>query len=315
MEPLTSHRRSLAAVLLIMLVFGLGLAACGGSAGGTPAVGEPAGGLGTPDGRNSGGGGGADKGSVPFANLADLADRKIVKTGEITLEVPGVGAAIGDVRAMALSLGGYVSGSRAGGEHETATLTVRVPAARFDAALERLHAMDGEVRVEATNEEDVTSAIVDLDARIRNLQASEKQYRVLLGRAEKIDDILAVQSRLDDVRGQIEQLTAQLKQLNGQASAFDGDCDAGADRYAGRGCGRRVGSGGDTRYRRGRARVGRSGIRRFRDLAPGRGTADPPGRGAGPVDRDAPDTVDSTAIPAHARRRGIVAARPSCRMR
>jgi hypothetical protein len=218
MEPLTSHRRSLAAVLLIMLVFGLGLAACGGSAGGTPAVGEPAGGLGTPDGRNSGGGGGADKGSVPFANLADLADRKIVKTGEITLEVPGVGAAIGDVRAMALSLGGYVSGSRAGGEHETATLTVRVPAARFDAALERLHAMDGEVRVEATNEEDVTSAIVDLDARIRNLQASEKQYRVLLGRAEKIDDILAVQSRLDDVRGQIEQLTAQLKQLNGQAA-------------------------------------------------------------------------------------------------
>ena len=36
--------------------------------------------------------------------------------------------------------------------------------------------------------------------------------------AERVDDILAVQSRLDEVRGQIEQLTAQLEALGGQAA-------------------------------------------------------------------------------------------------
>jgi hypothetical protein len=70
---------------------------------------------------------------------------------------------------------------------------------------------------EATKEQDVTSAVVDLEARLANLKGSEAQYRVLLGQAVKIDDILAVQTRLDDVRGQIEQLQAQHKELTGLA--------------------------------------------------------------------------------------------------
>jgi hypothetical protein len=207
-------------LLTVLLTIALLAAACatasapaaGASAGGEDA-GQPVPAEGPGKGQLDGGTG--QGGSVPFAGLAE---RKIVKTGELTLEVPAVGTAVGELRAMALSLGGYVSDSRTGGEHESATVTVRIPADRFDAALERLHGMDGQVKVEATKDEDVTSSVVDLEARIRNLQASEEQYRVLVGRAEKIADVLAVQSRLDEVRGQIEQLTAQLKQLNGLAA-------------------------------------------------------------------------------------------------
>lgn len=205
-------------VVLIALVtacaMGAGQAApsAGGDRVGDPAPAEP--GKGGPlDSGNGGETGGV--GSIPFA---DLAERKVIKTGEVTLEVPAVGTAVGQLRALALSLDGYVSDSRTGTEHDAATITLRVPADRFDEALQRLHAMDGDVKAEATKDEDVTSSIVDLEARIRNLQASEQQYRVLLGRAQKIDDILAVQSRLDDVRGQIEQLSAQLKQLNNLAA-------------------------------------------------------------------------------------------------
>lgn len=160
------------------------------------------------------GSGAEDEGSPLFA---DLADRKIVKTGEITLEVANVSSAVGVVRAMALELDGYVGGSRAGEADQAATLTLRIPADRFDAALDRLRSMDGTVIAEATKEEDVTSSIVDLEARIANLEASETQYRALVERAEEIDDILSVQSRLDQVRGEIEQLSAQLEQLGGLA--------------------------------------------------------------------------------------------------
>ncbi|HYN64402.1 MAG TPA: DUF4349 domain-containing protein, partial [Candidatus Limnocylindrales bacterium] len=152
------------------------------------------------------------------APFADLADRKIIKIGEVSLEVESVGAAVGEVRAVAVAVGGYVGGSSAGAEDEPATLTLRIPADRFEDALDRLRAMDGDVRAEATSEQDVTSSIVDLEARTRNLEASEAQYRLLVERAQKVDDILAVQSRLDDVRGQIEQLKAQLEQLNGLAA-------------------------------------------------------------------------------------------------
>jgi len=144
-------------------------------------------------------------------------EQRIIKTGEVSVEVADVFAAVGRVRALALELGGYVGGSQAGSDEQGATLTLRVPAARFDEALERLRALDGEVVAEATRESDVTRQIVDLGARIANLEASEASYRVLLDRAERIDDVLAVQARLDGVRGEIEQLEAQLQEIEGDA--------------------------------------------------------------------------------------------------
>ena len=225
-------RRSFPPTLLIpallipaLLILAFAAAACSGA--GTALyqnVGEEHKGGGTaPDAQPAGG---RDVGIAPApgpvigqdgTSVANLADQKIIKTGEISLEVPDVTAALVRVRAMAVALGGYVGGSQAGTKDQSATLTLRIPADRFDEAIARLHKLDGDVVVEATNEQDVTSAVVDLEARITNLQASETQYRTLLGKAFKIEDILAVQTRLDDVRGQIEQLQAQHKELSGLA--------------------------------------------------------------------------------------------------
>jgi Domain of unknown function (DUF4349) len=173
------------------------------------------------------------------SDIAALAMRQIVKNGEITIEVSSVATATGQVRALAVELGGYVGSSQIGAIGPTpspiypvqdappvsvpdkaesvpgsATLTLRIPADRFDEAITRLHQLAGTVVAEATSEDDVTSQVVDIQARLANLQASEVQYRALLEKATKIEDILAVQARLDDVRGQIEQWQAQSKQLS-----------------------------------------------------------------------------------------------------
>ena len=202
-------------VILALLIVAFLVAACGSAASIFQNVGDNLqggdGGAVPPIGYAPGGDDGA--GEQPAA----LADQRIIKTGEISLEVPDVITALARVRAMALELGGYVGGSQAGTRDEPATLTLRVPADTFEEALSRLHELDGDVLVEATSEQDVTSTVVDLEARIANLEASEVQYRTLLGQAVKIEDILAVQVRLDDVRGQIEQLQAQHKELTGLA--------------------------------------------------------------------------------------------------
>lgn len=164
---------------------------------------------------DSGGMAGGDGAAPP---LAAPIEQRIVKTGEITLEVEHVGEALGRVRALAVELGGYVGGSQAGTLDDRATLTIRIPAASFDEAIARLNEMDAEVVAEATREQDVTGQVVDLEARIDNLRASETSYRELVARAERVEDILAVQSRLDEVRGQIEQLTAQLEAIESQAA-------------------------------------------------------------------------------------------------
>lgn len=193
--------------LLAVLLSAFLLAACGAASGPGAAAGDG----------QVGGAPGPVTGDDGREQPGSLADQRIIKTGEISIEVPDVTKALARVRAMALDLDGYVGGSHAGTRDEPATLTLRIPADRFEDALTRLHELDGDVVIEATNEQDVTSTVVDLEARIANLQASETQYRTLIGQAVKVEDILAVQTRLDDVRGQIEQLQAQHKELSGLA--------------------------------------------------------------------------------------------------
>jgi len=228
MQPSISRRRrpvGTAALTtgLFALVLTLALAACGaGMAGSSPAfqnVGDDlAGGEeAEPGAAAPSGAGNAYDPAASSPPFAALADRQIIKTGEVTVEVDNVAAALGRVRAMTGQLGGYVGGSQAGTLEDSATLTLRIPADRFEDALAQLHELEGKVLSEATREEDVTSAIVDLEARIANLEASERQYRALVERAQAIDDILAVQTRLDAVRGEIEQLSAQHEQLSGLA--------------------------------------------------------------------------------------------------
>ena len=146
------------------------------------------------------------------------ADRSIIKTGEITVEVDDVAETTGAVRALALELDGYISSSFQGQFDESAALTMRIPADRFDEAIAAIHDLDGEVKAEATREEDVTAAVVDLEARLTNLRAAEVEYRELLDRAERIEDILAIQNQLFQVRGEIEAMQAQLEYFNDQAA-------------------------------------------------------------------------------------------------
>ena len=222
--PRPSGRLAAVPILAMLLL----LAACASAqsgpdgdraGGGVPAasIGDGGGG-GEPAEADDSAGGSEPEPGVPDAdgNAAPI-EQRIVKMGEVTVEVTDVAEAVGRVRAFTLELGGYVGGSQAGSSDDAATLTLRVPAARFDEALERLRALDGEVIAEATRESDVTRQIVDLEARIANLEASEATYRVLLERAERIDDVLAVQSRLDGVRGEVEQLEAQLQDIEGDA--------------------------------------------------------------------------------------------------
>ena len=225
MNRSTSRLPRLAAAFAVLLLI---LAACGADAGTDLNVGTDLqeGGnadraavdgeaVGQPD---EGGSGVTDPDDFAAPPLAAPIEQRIVKTGEVTLEVEQVGEALGRVRALAVELGGYVGGSQAGTLDDRASLTIRIPAAAFDEAIARLHEMDAEVVAEATREQDVTGQVVDLEARIDNLRASETSYRELVARAERVEDILAVQSRLDEVRGQIEQLTAQLDAIEGQAA-------------------------------------------------------------------------------------------------
>ena len=144
----------------------------------------------------------------------------IIKQGEMSLQVKGLDAAVNAATEKITSLGGYASGSDRSGDDEfaTASITFRIPAARWDEALAALRGLATKVLSERSSTEDVTTQVVDLGARIKNLQATEQALQAIMARATAIKDVLAVQSELTTVRGEIEQMTAEKSHLEQQAA-------------------------------------------------------------------------------------------------
>lgn len=139
--------------------------------------------------------------------------RRLAKTGRIELIVPAVETAVGRVRTIVRDNDGQLTSlddtsPRSAGAVHDAKLTIEVPAERLDGALDTLATL-GTVQNRAIDAEDVDATIVDEEARLRNLRREETDLRTLMDKGGKVDDILAVQNQLSDVRGQIEQLDAQ----------------------------------------------------------------------------------------------------------
>ena len=160
-------------------------------------------------------------GRDPVGQLVD--DAKIVRTGTIELQVGDVTAALTSARDGIRAMGGYIGSSQTQtiDDSPIATITYRVPVDRWEDALDLLRKLTGgggKVLSENTNAVEVTGAVVDLEARIKNLRSSEAALQEISSRATRISDVLEVQAQLTTVRGQIEQLTAQLTQLNDQAA-------------------------------------------------------------------------------------------------
>lgn len=143
----------------------------------------------------------------------------IIRTGSLQLEVADVRAAVTAGRSTILAMGGYIGASQqySDGDDIVATISYRIPAERWEDALDALRTLGTPVG-EQTDSADVTGQIVDLEARIRNLRASETALVKHLSDAARITDVLEIEARLSDVRGQIEQLSAQKANLDDQVA-------------------------------------------------------------------------------------------------
>jgi hypothetical protein len=93
-----------------------------------------------------------------------------------------------------------------------ASIVVRVPEQLFDTAVKRFSRL-GEVQSASTSSEDVTSQYVDLRARLRHFRAVERRLVGFLDETTTVNQMLAVQDRIDEVQLTIEELSAQLKSL------------------------------------------------------------------------------------------------------
>ena len=98
------------------------------------------------------------------------------------------------------------------------SISIRVPDEKFEEAMTELRNLSIRVDSESTNSRDVTEEYIDLEARLKNAEATEGQYLSLLDAARDVEDILRIYDSLSRVRREIEQIKGQMQYLERTSS-------------------------------------------------------------------------------------------------
>ncbi len=223
----------LPALLIPLVVLMLVLGACAGSSGGAAyddggyeeqaaATAAPAPAAQAPE--SEGGNGGTGTGSLPEQEGGNPAaprdDLMVVYTGSLELVVDDLQTALAKAKTAVLATGGYIGASEESNtdDRSVAVITYRIPADRWEDALASLRGVATKVVGEQTQATEVGGQMVDLEARIRNLRASEGVLVEIAKGTGKVTDLLEVEARIADVRGQIESLEGQRARLADQVA-------------------------------------------------------------------------------------------------
>ncbi len=150
--------------------------------------------------------------------------RKLIRNVNLDVETETFDELLASVQNKIDRLGGYIEesftyngSSYYGQDSRNASLTIRIPADRLNEFLSDVAEISNVIR---RNESvtDVTLQYVDMESHKKVLLTEQERLIELLGRAETIEDIISLESRLSEVRYQIESMEAQLRTLDNQVS-------------------------------------------------------------------------------------------------
>ncbi len=140
-------------------------------------------------------------------------ERKLIRTGNVSLEVKTISDAEDKIAGWAKSLGGYVTNANTW--EYGANFTVRVPSASFDDAMAAVGNF-GRVTNRSVNSEDVSDNYYDMKSRLETKYILRDKLSSYLNQAKDIKDLLEIERQLNQVIQDIESTESRFKRLSGQ---------------------------------------------------------------------------------------------------
>jgi hypothetical protein len=174
--------------------------------------------------------GASNSGAADFSSI----ERLIIRNASLDLVVPDTETALDEINDLTDDLGGYVVESNVYQYQEgmQASVTLRIPAESLDTALERIRALATEVRQESVSGQDVTEEYVDLQSRLRYLEATEARLLEFLEEAEDTEAALAVYEQLQTIQADIEHVKGRIQYLEQSAAMATINLDLTPDELA-----------------------------------------------------------------------------------
>lgn len=151
---------------------------------------------------------------APATAAAEASPRLLAWTAYLNLDVWNISNAVAQATALTTQAGGYVERNADHGAG-SASLRLRVPAAAFTNAVGALETL-GQVTSRNVQGEDVTEQYIDNEARLKNKRVLRDRLQQLLDKATEVKDILAIETELNRIQGDIESMEARARALQGQ---------------------------------------------------------------------------------------------------
>ena len=156
------------------------------------------------------------------ANLTGAAQgRKIIKNGNLSIQTREFDEFMANLNQSILSVGGYVESSSINGNSynknrmRSADITARIPAENLDAFCDQVSDL-GNVTYKNLYTRDVTLTYVDLESHVKALRTEQQTLLELLQKAQTVEDIITIQSRLSQVLYEIESYESTLRTYDDQ---------------------------------------------------------------------------------------------------
>ena len=175
---------------------------------------------------STGTGGSTDAGDVMNTNPTE----KMIYSADVYAQTLDYAAAVKALKEAVSAAGGYIESYNEsnggsyysnsyyeGGGRRSANYTIRIPAAQFESFLSGI-AAEFNVIDQNLYSENVTLQYVDMESRIKSLTAQQERLLELLGEAENLDQILAIEKELTATRSEIERITSSLRVLESRVS-------------------------------------------------------------------------------------------------
>ena len=153
--------------------------------------------------------------SAGFARGGQSIDRKVIRSGDLSLTVNDPADALVEAQEIVTAAGGFLEWSNVA--EASVSLRSRVPADKLDSTLDAIAAL-GSVDSRSVSASDVTAQHADLTTRLANNRALRDRLKLLLDRAKDVEDVLAIEKELTRIQTEIETMQATLERLDSQVA-------------------------------------------------------------------------------------------------
>lgn len=151
-----------------------------------------------------------------------VTNRKLIRTVNLNVETTEFDKLLETLTQTVTGMGGYIEQSDISGNsisdsmsHRFAYLTARVPSDKLDGFIAQVDE-NGNITNKSENTQDVTLQYSDIESRKKTLALEQDRLWDLLAKADSMDAVIALESRLSEIRYQLESLESQLRTFDNQ---------------------------------------------------------------------------------------------------